>query len=96
MINEVYKKSYHHFSKDDPITGFPEENKDAFRHRFQFTDKIQLTEDDLMKNFYCSIIVPAQCKKRILKELDQFGISQSFIFPETEYTAKEIRKRYFL
>jgi hypothetical protein len=48
-----------------------------------------------MRNFYSSIIIPSKYKKRILKELDEFGIDQSFVYPEVEYTAKRIKNKFY-
>ena len=44
--------------------------------------------------FSVSIIVESKNKKRILKELSYVGIGADYIYPELEYTAKEIKRRF--
>ena len=36
-----------------------------------------------------------KAKKEILSDLESIGIDRAFIYPELEYTAEKIKRRYF-
>lgn len=60
-------------------------------NRFRLVQQLEtLNEDELEKSF-CSIIIPANCKKNILFELSLIGINESFVYPEKEYIANDIK-----
>lgn len=40
------------------------------------------------------IIIDKNSKEKILKELNEFSVSRDFIFPEIEYTAREINDKF--
>ena len=42
------------------------------------------------------LIIPKDKKKKILEELANLGITESYIFPEIDKYAKELKKRYNL
>ena len=48
----------------------------------------------MKSNVFYSIIVDEKYKKDILNELACIGIDQAFIYPELEYTAKKIARKY--
>jgi len=62
--------------------------------RFALAPQLERIREDDLGNSSCSIIIPAKSKKRILKELDFIGINESFIYPEKEYIATEIKNKY--
>lgn len=43
---------------------------------------------------FIEIIVPASIKQVILENLSRIGIKKSFLFPEIEYTAEYLKKKY--
>lgn len=49
--------------------------------------------NDIWFNF-SSIIIPATKKKSILFELQNIGIDEAFVYPETSSIANRIKKRY--
>lgn len=51
-------------------------------------------DSKIIKDSFCSIIVDSKSKKKILRELSYVGIGADYIYPELEYTAKEIRRRF--
>lgn len=65
-----------------------------FENRFTVSCQLKELSSDLICDEFCSIIVEAKSKKKILKELSYVGISADYIYPELEYTAKEIKRRY--
>jgi len=56
-----------------------------------FIEKIDM--NDIWFNF-SSIIIPATKKKSILFELQNIGIDEAFVYPETSNIANRIKKRY--
>ena len=40
------------------------------------------------------IIIKSNEKKKILKELEIFGINKSFLFPEIDKVAEDIKEKY--
>ena len=68
-------------------------------------DPLDLEEQSLAKGGHVEIpsgwikhkfIVPKEKKEQILKELVQLGITESYIYPEMDKYAKELKKRYKL
>lgn len=51
-------------------------------------------EANQIEDDFCSVIVESKQKRKILKELSSVGIRADYIYPELEYSAKEIRRRY--
>lgn len=67
----------------------------AFGRRFYFNGGIEdIDAESIQKNF-CSIIVDKRAKKEILTDLANIGIDKAFIYPELEYTAEKIKRKYF-
>ncbi len=67
---------------------------DRFKHRFTITDVIKPLYREKIKDQFCSIIVEPKNKKKILQDLSYIGFRADYIYPELEYTAKEIRRRF--
>lgn len=65
-----------------------------FANRFRLHNQLEPIEEDKMKEDFCSIIIPAKCKKNILKQLDFIGINETFIYPEITYVANEVKNKY--
>ena len=63
--------------------------------RFYFNGGIEPIDDESMQNDFCSIIVDRNAKREILQDLESIGIDRAFIYPELEYTAEKIKKKYF-
>lgn len=63
--------------------------------RFFFGWDIGSIDTDSLKTMFCSIIVDRRAKKEILSDLESIGIDKAFIYPELEYTAEKIKKKYF-
>lgn len=69
-------------------------SKDFFSSRFLLIDFIEKIDmNDIWFNF-SSIIIPATKKKSILFELQNIGIDEAFVYPETSNIANRIKKRY--
>lgn len=66
-----------------------------FGRRFLLNSWLDSIDNESMKTTFCSIIVSKKAKKSILSDLESVGIDKSFIYPELEYTAEKIRKKYF-
>lgn len=71
-----------------------DKSEDFFSSRFLLIDFIEKIDmNDIWFNF-SSIIIPARKKKEILFELQNIGIDESFIYPETSKISNRIKKRY--
>lgn len=66
----------------------------AFLKRFELSYEIASMSEEVMSKNFCSILIPPECKQRIIKELNIININEAFLFPEPEYTAKHIKKKY--
>lgn len=64
------------------------------RQRFYITDIIKPLSRERISNEFCSIIIEPKSKRTILQDLSFVGIRADYIYPELEYTAKEIKKRF--
>ena len=65
-----------------------------FEYRFAIDISLKLLDSKIIQNSFCSIIVEPKSKKKILSELSHVGIGADYIYPELEYTAKEIKRKY--
>lgn len=68
--------------------------KKVFEHRFRLHNQIEYIEEDKIERDFCSIIIPANYKTNILKQLEFIGINEGFVYPEMNYIANEIKNRY--
>ena len=62
--------------------------------RFHFGNGLHHVSRETMKEMFVSIIVDKESKTRILKELETIKIDLSFVYPELEYTARQIKRKY--
>lgn len=67
----------------------------ALKKRFSIEPIIAPIEERIMKNEFCSILIQPKYKEKILQELECLNINEQYLFPELEYTAKNIKKKYF-
>ena len=67
---------------------------DQMNNRFLLTEGLKELSRTIIQDAFCSIIIEAKNKKRILRDLSFIGIGADYIYPELEYTAKEIRRKY--
>lgn len=65
-------------------------------HRLYLLSELKPIEKQKIRNQFCSIIIDKNDKKRMIQSLSQIGISEDYIYPELEYTAKAVRKQYEL
>lgn len=79
---QMMKNAY----KDD------KEYTEMIKNRFRVASLLNCFSKSQMLNNCCSIIIEGKNKKKILKELAYMGIGIDFIYPELEYTAKEIKR----
>lgn len=74
---------------------YTEFGKTVLSRRFLFSEDIEHVDEDSMKTMFCSIIIGKKAKKEILSDLESIGIDRAFIYPELEYTAEKIKRKYF-
>lgn len=79
QIREIYK------AKTDDIM-------DVLSHRFRMSAEIKQINKKKKETDFCSVIIEGKNKRKIIKELSRLGIGVDFIYPELEYTAKEIKR----
>ena len=60
-------------------------------NRFRIVSQLETISMDDLDDYFCSIIIPAKYKKNILYELSLIGINESFVYPEKEYIANDIK-----
>lgn len=102
-----YKEDTEHYLSDECIRimidsyknkpyeeGFGDKNIKYFENRFKMDSSLKMLDSEIIQNSFCSIIVESKNKKKILRELSNVGISTDYIYPELEYTAKEIKRKY--
>lgn len=64
------------------------------QNRFVLDPVLQDIPKEVLENGFFSIIIEPKHKKQILKELNLININEAFLFPELEYTAKQIKEKY--
>lgn len=89
-----YSEKYDSFYVGDNHTLNPEYYY-LFEDRFSIRDGILPISDEYIANSFVSIVIEARDKKRIIQELAIMGLDESFVFPELEYTASVVSKRFF-
>lgn len=67
-----------------------------FCNRFLSSYYLKELREDTIREDCCSIIIEGKNKKRILEELSSIGITNDFIYPELEYSAKEIKRKFHI
>lgn len=66
----------------------------TIKNRFRLSDKVKPLSKEKISDQFCSIIIDPRSKKKILRDLASVGFRVDYIYPELEYTAKEIRRRF--
>lgn len=99
VSSENLSKLYHLYEKEfDQFDINKSEVGDctiALTNRFSVEPIIAPVEKKIMKNEFCSILIEPKYKEKILQELDCLNINEQYLFPELEYTAKNIKSKYF-
>lgn len=94
LSDESFKKMYNSYRSEEHKEGYWDKVKKIFENRFMMACKLKPLTAEKIKDNFCSIIVDSKHKKRILRELSYVGIGVDYIYPELEYTAKEIKRRF--
>lgn len=94
LSSECFKIMHNSYKSKDYEEGYWDKNKKYFENRFKMSCDLKPLDDEIIKNRFCSIIIEPNNKKKILRELSYVGIGADYIYPELEYTAKEIRRRF--
>ena len=89
MSDEYFRKMY--YSYRDEMK--EKELGDVFANRFRMSRDLKALSTKKIHNGFCSIMIEGKNKKKILKDLSYIGIGADYIYPELEYTAKEIKRR---
>ena len=85
---------YNSYRIEEHEEGYWDKIKKYFENRFKISCELKPLDADIIKDGFCSIIVDSKSKKKILRELSYVGIGADYIYPELEYTAKEIKRRF--
>ena len=67
---------------------------DRMKNRFRITDEVKPLSQRKITNGFCSIIIEPKNKNKILRDLSYIGFRADYIYPELEYTAQEIKRRF--
>ena len=94
LSNECFNKMYNSYRSKENEDDYWDKNKKYFENRFRISYELKTLDSKIIKDSFCSIIVDSKSKKKILRELSYVGIGADYIYPELEYTAKEIRRRF--
>ena len=90
LTENCFKQIFAAYSEAGKISAFWENIK----NRFIVTDAIKPLGQEAISNEFCSILIEPENKEMILKELSYIGFGTDYIYPELEYTAKEIKRRF--
>lgn len=94
LSSECFKRMYNSYRIEEHEEGYWDKIKKYFENRFKISCELKSLDADIIKDGFCSIIVDSKSKKKILRELSYVGIGADYIYPELEYTAKEIKRRF--
>ena len=89
-----YKKPIAKRVDADGFATYTEDSAVSFERRFSIVDEIQKIDPESLEHQFCSIIIESKYKSCILNELESIGIDKAFVYPELEYTAEKIKKKY--
>lgn len=102
MVNHITMQRLFSYHSPSDITlqkdirfDYSEYGQLLFGRRFLLNSWLDSIDNESMKTTFCSIIISKKSKKSILSDLESVGIDKSFVYPELEYTAEKIRKKYF-
>ena len=91
LTDEYVKKMFNAYRTTN--TSWDDYSK-FFNGRFKMRFELKPLSAEIVKNSFCSIIIEPKNKKRILQELSNIGFGIDYIYPELEYTAREIKRRF--
>lgn len=94
LSNECLRIMVNSYRNEPHEGGFWDRINKYFENRFAMDISLKLLDSEIIQNSFCSIIVEAKSKKKILRELSHIGFGADYIYPELEYTAKEIKRKY--
>lgn len=94
LSDDVFKEMYESYKKESYDDHFWDKNKKFFENRFTISYELKELSEKIINNEFCSVIIEPNRKKKILKELSYVGIGADYIYPELEYTAQEIKRKY--
>ncbi len=94
LSDKCFKKMYSSYKSEEFEEGHWDKVKKFFENRLKISCDLKPLDAEIIKENFCSIIVEPNHKKKILQELSYVGIGADYIYPELEYTAKEIRRRF--
>ena len=94
LSSECFKVMYSSYKSKKYEEDNWDKIKKYFKNRFKMSCELKPLDTKTIKEGFCSIIVDSKCKKKILRELSYVGIGADYIYPELEYTAKEIKRRF--
>ena len=100
MIRPAFKKEYQPDNpevEDKILACYPiEHNMRVYVQQSAFTlhNSTRRIEDIADEDMLTRILIPAEAKKRIRKELACLGIGVSHIYPDSEHIARELREKY--
>ena len=63
-------------------------------NRFKITEEVKPLSHEIISSRFCSIIIEPKNKKKILRDLSYIGFRADYIYPELEYTAQEIKRKF--
>lgn len=63
------------------------------KNRFTVCPSLKEIDPSILNSSFASVIIKPKYKAKILEELDRININESFLFPELEYTAKNVKER---
>ena len=66
----------------------------AIENRFHISEELKPLNREKISNGFCSIIIEPKYKNKILRDLSYIGFRADYIYPELEYTAQEIKRRF--
>lgn len=90
LTDECFKKMHESYKDDNSCVAF----WDKIENRFRITDEVKPLSNKIISKGFCSIIIEPKHKKTILQDLSYVGLRADYIYPELEYTAKEIRRKF--
>lgn len=64
------------------------------KKRFKITEEVKPLSQEKINSRFCSIIIEPKNKKKILRDLSYIGFRADYIYPELEYSAQEIKRRF--
>ena len=101
VTSNTIRKLFHFYEerfsdfKSDFLVGISPKYEFLFKNRFTIRDSIQEISEDMLSNSFISIIVEAKFRRQMIDDLASIGIDKAYVFPELEYTAEMVKKKFF-